>query len=221
MLMARPGEVHLLPQNSKIFPPNIYFARYGTHGDGSCFFHAVCAAQNKDNYLHLPEADQIRIGTTFRHDIQKLVTDDVWEAFQKDHQITGTREMTPDAARKYFDDCRSWADERIIQFTIAVLKLNLIFFDESTNTLSHGIHGNAYDPMIIILSLGQAHFEAIGACRGVRNNENETGVQFVFDPINDANVVDYVMGAYREMWDVTPMTPTWMPETPGMKYYNE
>lgn len=188
-----PGNVSLLPDTLAFFPPNTVFVRYGTHGDGTCFFHSVCASRNEHNYLHVPGDVQKRIGRQFRRDFTKHVTDAVWDAFQQKND-SNEETVTAEKARHNFRDTKLWANQSMIQFVASVMKLNLLFIDETNSSIYCGVHGDPYDPMIIILWVNRSHFEPVGMCRGLRGDT--TGVQFVFDHKKDADVVDHVMGVY-------------------------
>jgi len=192
MQPAKPGSVSLLPPSvATHFPPNSAFVRYGTHGDGTCFFHSVCAARDEQGYLNASCKQQQNIGRQFRRDFTQHVTDAVWKEFTKGDKDA----VSPEQARHNFRDSKLWANQPMIQFVASIMKLNLLFIDEESSGLYCGVHGQPNDPMIMILWVNRSHFEPVGVCRAVR--EGETGVQFVFDPTLNADVVDHVMGAYR------------------------
>lgn len=191
MKIALPGSVSLLPTDVQVnFPPQVPFVRYGTHGDGTCFFHSVCAARNEQGYLNTTPDEQKRIGRQYRRDFTKHVTDERWNEFARTHGIS----TTPDQVRKDFRNSKHWANQGMIQFVADVMNLNIMFIDTNTSKMYCGVHGDATEPMIIILWVQHMHFEPVGACRGVQ--PDKTGVQFVFHPKADADVVDHVMNKY-------------------------
>jgi hypothetical protein len=191
MQIASPRTVSLLPADvQKNFPPTVPFVRYGTHGDGTCFFHSVCAARNEQGYLQTTPNEQKRIGRQYRRDFTKHITDARWTEFAKRHGVT----TSPEQIRKDFRNSKHWANQGMIQFVANVMKLNIMFIDTTTSKMYCGVHGAATEPLIIILWVKHMHFEPVGACRGVA--PDKTGVQFVFDPKKDADIVDYVMNKY-------------------------
>lgn len=173
------------------FPDDVPFVRYGTHGDGTCFFHSVCAARNEQNYLNTTPAEQKRIGRQYRSNFTKHVTDKQWDTFCEENGF----DTPADKARKDFRNSKHWANQAMIQFVANILKLNLLFIDTEQSKLYCGVHGGAEDPLIIILWVKMAHFEPVGAVRAL--GDTRTGVQFVFDPVKDKDVVGHIMNSYK------------------------
>jgi|AACY02.1.fsa_nt_gi hypothetical protein len=189
---AKPRSLSILPpQVHQYFPPQVPFLRYGTHGDGTCFFHSVCAARNEQGYLQTTPGEQKRIGRQYRRDFTKHITDSKWNEFAKGQSV----EISPEEARRNFRDSKHWANQSMIQFVADILKLNLLFIDTEKSTLYCGVHGEKSEPLIVILWVQHAHFEPVGACRALEGDR--TGVQFVFDPVKDAAIVDHIMNKYR------------------------
>ena len=130
------GLFPLTPNRIKLLPPNIqkaYFdnehvvGRYGVAGDGTCFFHSVCAALNKHNYLFKTNVEQRQIGHDFRCTFTKELTASKWDQFIEQHNIV-TR-TTAKQARRHFCNNKKWANEIMIRYVSATLHLNLIFID--------------------------------------------------------------------------------------------
>jgi hypothetical protein len=192
MQVATPRTLALLPPEVQAnFPPTVPFVRYGTHGDGTCFFHSVCAARNEQGYLHTTAAEQKRIGRQYRRDFTRHITDARWTEFAGRHGL----DISPAQIRRDFRNSRHWANQGMIQFVADVMKLNIMFVDTSTSKMYCGVHGGASEPLIMILWVKRMHFEPVGACRGV--TPDKTGVQFVFDPRADADIVDQLMNKYN------------------------
>jgi hypothetical protein len=186
---ARVGTLTTLPSTVDAhFPPHVPFVRYGTHGDGTCFFHSVCAARNISGYLTASRQQQRNIGRQYRREFTSHVTPEVWS------QLSGAT-TTAEQAIRNFRDTKLWADQDMIQFVARILRLNLLFLDADASRLYCGVHGEPDEPMIIILWVGRAHFEPVGAYRASR--EGETGVQFVFHPKQDAKIVDHMLNSYK------------------------
>lgn len=189
---AEPCTLSALPETiNKHFPPSVPFVRYGTHGDGTCFFHSVCAARNEQNYLNASPSEQKRIGRQYRADFTRHVSDAKWDKFCSDNGF----DMSAEQARKNFRNSKHWANQAMIQFVANTMKLNLLFVDTEKSKLYCGVHGGAHEPLIVILWVMHMHFEPAGAVRAV--GDSRTGVQFVFDPVQDKDIVDHIMGNYN------------------------
>lgn len=191
MKIASPRTLSLLPDEvQKNFPPAVPFVRYGTHGDGTCFFHSVCAARNEQGYLQTTAAEQKRIGRQYRRDFTKHITDARWTEFAKRNGV----DTSPVQIRKDFRNSKHWANQGMIQFVADVMKLNIMFIDTETSKMYCGVHGASTEPLIMVLWVNHMHFEPVGACRATA--ADATDVQFVFDPRADAGIVDHVMNKY-------------------------
>ena len=189
---ATPRTLALLPpQVAAYFPPSVPFVRYGTHGDGSCFFHSLSAAQNLQDYLTSTPAEQKRIGREYRCKFSKHITDEKWNEFASQHGFT---DMTPAQARRNFCNSKTWANQSMITFVSQMLGLNILFIDTDSSKLYCGVHGGDDEPMVVILWVERAHFEPVGAARALA--PDSTAVQFVFDPIKDSAVVDHIVNKY-------------------------
>ena len=189
---AIPRSLSMLPASvQKYFPKDVPFVRYGTHGDGTCFFHSVCAARNEQGYLAATPAEQKRIGRAYRCNFSKQLTDEVWNEFAATQGV----KTTPEQARKDFCNSKHWANQEMIQFVSDKLGLNILFIDTDSSKLYCGVRGGSTEPLMTILWVKHAHFEPVGAVRKVRGVE--TGMQFMFDPVRDADVTDHIMNAYQ------------------------
>lgn len=193
MKTATPNTLSLLPLPvAHHFPPDVSFVRLGTHGDGTCFFHSICAAQNHKNYLTQDVAEQKRIGREYRCAFSKQITDTRWDAFANTNGFT---EMSADQARRNFCTSTTWANQAMITFVSQVMRLNILFIDTEGSKMYCGVHGGSDEPMIVVLWVEHAHFEPVGAVRGLQSDK--TAVQFVFDPVMDASIVDHVVNMYK------------------------
>lgn len=190
---ATPNKLSLLPPAvASHFPPDTPFVRLGVWGNGSCFFNSLCAAQNHRGYITATPDQQKRIGAEYRCNFSKKITDERWEEFSK---RTNVIDMTAEQARRNFCNSKTWANQPMITFVSEVLGMNILFIDATISKLYCGVHGGSDDPLVVVLWVERAHFEPVGACRAIR--DNETSVQFIFDPINDANIVNHITNAYQ------------------------
>jgi hypothetical protein len=173
---------------------NMY--HYGVKGDGSCFFYSICAALNKNNFIHSSPERQTEIGQNFRCAFTDKLTIEKWKAFEKKHNYnTG---YTLKEIKKKFCQPSVWADQPIIQYTMEALKLNIIFFDERMRRLFCGVHGGSTKrPSMVILWLHHSHFEPIVRINKIDKKTNKIQVQMLFDPVEDKKFIDKFMNAYE------------------------
>jgi len=188
-------QVRLLPvtMQHEYFSGDRSFARYGVAGDGTCFFHSVCAARNTKNYLTASINDQQKTGRKFRCAFTDHLTDQRWARFLKQRKI----ESSVDAAeaRDHFCNNKHWADETMIRYVSDVLKMNIVFIDADTGQIYCGVRGHKKEPLVIVMWINRSHFEPVARIRGV--GDKEVGIQLVFDPDDDADVVDGIMRHYQ------------------------
>jgi|SRR3989344_2016789 len=188
------NQIRLLSKKiSGSFPPDVPFVQFGTWGDGTCFFHSVCAALNYKNYLHASSNQQKTIGRTYRCEFAKKITDRVWNQFQAKH--SGVVKMATEQVRRNFCNFRFWANQEMIMFVSELLGLNILFVDVDESKMYCGVHGSSDQPMIVILWLNKSHFEPVGACRAV--SDDGTLVQFKFDPAQDREIVDFILNSFN------------------------
>lgn len=194
-------EVQLLPRElqARYFAscPDLLFGHYGVHGDGTCFFHSLCAATNKRNYLHKPSAEQQQIGHKFRCAFTDHLTDERWDRFLKLRGLDGGNAVNAKEVRKQFCSSKTWADEVMIKYVSDVMKLNLIFIDTQTGQIYCGVRGKSNEPLIIILWIDHSHFEPLFCIRDANMDDNRLAVQFAFDEKADENVVNAIMQNYQ------------------------
>lgn len=176
---------------------DVVIARQGVHGDGSCFFHSLCAALNTDGYLTQDAVRKKQIGTSFRCAFVKRVTRSRWDSFLAKKRLKTN--ISFDKLQAYFCNNRHWADEIMIRLVSDVLGLNLVFLNVETRKLYCGVHGLLSQPLILILWVRHSHFEPVFRVRAVDVAGARARVQFVFDdPVRDAAVVDRIVASYNQ-----------------------
>lgn len=174
------------------------FARMGVQGDGSCFFHSVCAMTNRKGYIHKTPPQQKDIAYEFRCDFGKKFTAEEYKRLSK-----------PDSKSEgeYADGFCSpkvWADEFMINIVSKALNLNLIFLDLRNGKAYCGVHGQeTLDKEIpkqntgIVAWVDHRHFEPI-----VRIDDAEKGIiTTLFSPSTskeDAKIVRKIMDKYSK-----------------------
>jgi hypothetical protein len=75
--------LNILPENTnmKFYSPlSPDLVRTGTIGDGSCFFHSLLHALNKDNYIVSSPEIRKNIIKKYRQNIGKMITHDLWQS---------------------------------------------------------------------------------------------------------------------------------------------
>jgi hypothetical protein len=194
-------ELSFLPRSySKYFQipgSPVLVGRRGVHGDGSCFFHAVCVALNTQNYLHVSQAKQKHIGHVFRCNFNNHVTKRRWQTFLKRHDVS--TKVTFKELRQNFCTNHFWADEMMIKLVSDVLRLDLIFINGNTGEIHCGVHGKKKDPMIVILWIKESHFEPVFC---IRDTGGSVKVQFMFLWETDRDIISSVLNNYRSQCKV-------------------
>lgn len=194
----RTHEVRLLPDSLhvKMFGAgnNLLFGRMGVHGDGTCFFHSLCAALNKDDYLTSTSKVQQQIGHHFRCDFNNYITQAKWDKFKAKHSVKSDWDLQ-ELQRRFCDD-KHWADETMIKLVSDTLKLNLIFIDTATSKIYCGVRGHKREPLIVILWIDHSHFEPMFRVIDEELDAKKLQVQFVYDLDSDKDVVNSILSSY-------------------------
>ena len=188
------------------------FGRMGVQGDGSCFFHSVCALTNRDGYLfHTPKRQQ-EIAYEFRCQFSKRFTKAEYESLSSKSRSPKDFEDEHDG----FCSPEVWADEVMIRFASKALNLNLIFLDLDNGRAYCGVHGEATvagmqsgdmasvaQPTGIVAWVDHRHFEPI-----VRIDDAERGlITTLFEPAKserDAQLVQRIMDTYASACALPP-----------------
>ena len=159
--------------------------RIGVPGDGSCFFHSLCAALNIEDYLSKCVKKQHEIGHRFRCGFTKNISIEDWSQFCNKSGLESTNacSSTLKELKNRFCNHKVWADQPVIQYTMDKLGINIIFIDERMHKLFCGVNGSSPNtqPTIIIMWVDRRHFEPLARLSGYRDN-NIVGMQMLFDP---------------------------------------
>lgn len=186
------------------------YARMGVTGDGSCFYHSVCAQLNIDDYLHQPAHAQAEIAHTFRCQFQRAFSKEHFTYLAAGSKAGKTYAKTRDA----LCSPEVWADEVMIKQAASVLNMNLLFLDMSTGKLYCGVHGaetleaasprrrgaapaKPKQPTAVVAWVSKSHFEPV--VRIEKIEPDRALVRGVFEPSKnktDAAMVAHVMAAY-------------------------
>jgi hypothetical protein len=184
-------------------PKHGKFGRMGVLGDGSCFFHSVCALKNRDNYLYVSPKKQKEIAYEFRCQFAKNFTKEEYKKFSKVSKHAEPYETEHDG----FCSPKVWADEVMIRHASKILNLNLIFLDLKNFKAYCGVHGHETQDSKtkqstgLIAWVGRSHFEPI-----IRIDDAEEGlITTIFEPHKneqDANLVESIMDKYFKSCEI-------------------
>jgi hypothetical protein len=196
-----PNQLEIMPEDlvSKYFPKAVV-VRMGVPGDGSCFFHALCAIQNHEGYLTQPVEVQKKIGRKRRCALLKGLSVASWNAFLSKNDMEHFIEpkLTFDDLRKKFCTMTVWADEPVIRYVMHKLKLNLVFLDERLERLYCGVHEDVSNSTAVILWQSRQHFEPIGRVNALDIGQDKFAIQMLFDHKEEPGVVQTIMGTYHK-----------------------
>lgn len=170
------------------------FGRVGTIGEGSCFFHSVAFALNRDNYSKLDDDAKKKMVYAWRKSFADSFT-------QQDHDLLRIRKKY-DLVKKRMEMPTEWADESIIRYVAHKLNMNIIFMDMRTKTAFCGIHneavlygsGDKSIPTVLVAWVNRQHFESIVRIDGpttLRTLFSETDA-------HDRSMIQHLMQTYSD-----------------------
>lgn len=173
------------------------YARIGTIGDGSCFFHSVCLAINRDNYKDRSNKEKKDIALALRTDLSGAFTLEAYNKILK-HVVTDT--PTPyELIKEMLLKPSTWAEEIMIKWTSKYLKCNIVFLNLNSYSMYCGVHDISTaaaikkceqpDTITIIVAwVNHEHFELIVRLDEIHENTS-VGVRTAFDPTNEKDLV--------------------------------
>jgi hypothetical protein len=173
------------------------FGRLGVHGDGTCFFHSLCAALNEERYLYRDSPTQQDIGHRFRSKFTQNITPERWDTFKRENKVQNA--VTIDKLVTQFHDDQHWADETMIKLVSDVLELNILFIDMDKSKMYCGVRGEKDEPLIVILWVNHSHFEPMFRILDEDIQSHKLLTQFKFSLFDkqDKEVVDIMMSNYN------------------------
>jgi transposase-like protein len=185
---------------TKWFGSQDKYARVGTIGEGSCFFHSLSYALNRNGYVSLKTDEERK-----RH-----VHGWRCETFGKSFTEEAYTRFKTDKYKKSFKTCKTnmcnptaWADEMSIRHAAEVLNVNIIFMDMRKKEAYCGMHSDVvlYKPQttgvptIIVAWVNNQHFEPI-----VRIEDVDTGhlhTMFHASHAKDKAMIEHLMKTYK------------------------
>jgi len=192
------NKFELLPRQhtERLFQNNLMM-RYGTHGDGTCFYYSLCAILNHDNYFEKPLSEQVKIGRRFRCGFTESLTWEEWTQFLEDKGVDAPDVEDLEQLRDKMCSYNVWADEPVIRFIMYKLRVNLIFLDEQLNRLYCGVTEPESDRTALILWVEKSHFEPLGRLNALDVDNDKVGLQFQFVEPEDSEFIELVMNYYH------------------------
>ena len=174
-------------------------ARVGVHGDGSCFYHSVCFATNREDYVHQSDAMQKDIAYRYRCSMA-----DELDAVEMKKIVKRTTSKSPKTRKELREELcnpRVWADETAIRLFSKASGLNVIFLDMSKAELFCGVHHedaltDTPDTMVV-LWITHSHFEPLAEI--VSAGDHVCEIRAVFQPSKsstDSKLVNTLMSRY-------------------------
>ena len=191
------GKFEPLPKSiqTELFPTLKHkdVVRMGVEGEGSCFYHSMCAALNYDNYIAADRGGRKRIGQEFRCEFQSRMTPTVWESMKKRFPQHARRDFA--SLKESFCSPSTWAQEDDIKIVSEFMGLNVVFLDATRDKFYCFIHGKpSSDETVVIAWIDHSHFEPILRVR--KRCADHAHLQGRFSPQQDTEIVDGLRGAF-------------------------
>ena len=146
-LCLRPGEFRTIGTDAK---SNIYKkicsdhsgwepGAFGVSGNGSCFYNSTAVAINFDGCSTGTASEQEAAGTALRMAILKSLTPEKWEQFWHAFGLEDRYIPSFNTTRDDMENITVWANYHTILYTNALLGINSVFLDKTTDRLYCGV----------------------------------------------------------------------------------
>ena len=136
--------------------------RAGVHAEGTCFYHSLAYALNRDDYHRHSDTSKRSIGHNLRRFVLqrlKQTSADEWRAFWAARSVDAPPPVG--AVRKQIRSVTTWADIWAIEFTMSVLNTNILFFNLSIPEMYCGVGDWSLPTTVLIAWIDESHFEPI------------------------------------------------------------
>jgi len=199
------------------------FFRYGTHADGSCFFHSIAAAMgervlipdshHKGSYREVSYHDasapnRRAAGLNLRKRIQVHFMTmapeqwlDFWKARIPAYKIAHVPLLA--SLRDQISSSKAWVNVYSIVYIMVLLGVDFKFFDMDGNQLFCGVTNRTMEnpPVILIMWVNRSHFEPLIQCHTHANGRRV--LNGVYQP--DSDIVRHVNSLYQHGCALTPL----------------
>jgi hypothetical protein len=214
---ARINHVVELPRDVVLewFGPSVRFGRMGVDGKGSCFFHSVCLALNKDGYVYKTEEEKNAYAEAFRCSFE---TSFGFDEYTRVHGKYPSEDNFMETKKRF---CRpsSWANEDVIRHVSRMMGINILFLDMGSQAAYCGIHNRGVVraikglpkeggdilsrakalPTIFIAWIQKKHFEPIVRILSETSDGGSMNLRTFFMPFErpeDMKIVSHFVGTY-------------------------
>ena len=178
--------------------------RMGTHGDGSCLFHALASALNFKGYLTLGKAQRQRLGQSFRCAFQDHMNRGAWQELQASHPHNMLRSF--EEVKSGFCKPAEWAEETMIKYVSKILGLNIVFLSGNTGEFHCTVAGEpSKQDSVVVLWVDNSHFEPILFAR--KRCKDHLHVRGRLSPTNPADTATISHIAEHFMSSCRPSLP--------------
>lgn len=202
-LAGNTNQVYELPVDiCKKYFGGYRFARVGTIGDGSCFYHSVCFAMNLEDYVNLSSQYKKDLVHKWRKQFATTFTADIYENMKKEF---------PDTTKTYqeylhdFVSSTTWADQVQIKHVSNELNINIMFIDMRDKGPYCGMHNDRvlYSPLnggnqnintLIIAWINREHFEPIVKLQEISSGKLRT----LFQSPEDNYIIEPIINSYMQ-----------------------
>lgn len=159
---AKLGTLHRLGNDLREFFPNdAKMVRMGVDDDGSCYYHSLACGLNFEGYHSMEKKDRIHQGHLLRKMFEESLTPTTWLNYWNGQGISTKQVPDINEMKRQMSKTKIWANVYSIMFTMWLLGLNLIVFDQTTGEIYCGTHNNTYGNTIFICWIQHSHFEPI------------------------------------------------------------
>jgi hypothetical protein len=207
---AKEDEIYELPQSlvERWFTSGRY-ARMGTIGDGSCFYHSVCRSMDTHGYGSKSHQERRAIAKALRTALSGMYT--VEDHNDIKDSLVGNSKKSFQQIKDMMLDPKTWAEETMIRWASKALQLNVVFLNlgNNANTVYCGIHDSstaelvkqnkkANVPTVVVAWIDNSHFELVVRIDAVE--DDRVVVTTRFDPSNahDAETIKNLMHNYTK-----------------------
>tara|TARA_Y100000389_G_C17432894_1_gene503795 strand:- start:306 stop:875 length:570 start_codon:yes stop_codon:yes gene_type:complete len=150
------GEIQNLPKNLKKIMGDTFFTRQ-VPGDNSCFYHAILYCTSSEYKQESCEKNKRDLVKKFRLSLLNSISEDYYKK-----ELSGF--VNKNTLITNLVDYNSWAGSIEWKIVVDYLKINIIMFRKSTDSIYCGWGIDNFNPSyktIFILNIGDIHYDPI------------------------------------------------------------